>query len=484
MAFARTYTYTGAPGQVIGGGRWPGGLLSGPLELDGITVSGSMGSVAPGPVLSGTVTLDGITASGTFSPAGSPVWIPEPGGVTTLTRANGRLTNSFVSTAAPYFYQPTVAKIRNDYSTAILNPHFGQYGAILFFGAGHAASSDNTLIGLVLGATNSTFRRFINPTPINGIGSDSTTQTANTLAGGTSWATDWADTVIDQKPAAPHSYGVGDIIGPSTGGAVNGTFFRTINSAAGYGGDIAAEAAHRVDFNVVDGYVGGPGAAYTWARVSKHPTAPIHQAALSRLGGPNWTAYVASQQRVYYEARAAGATIAPRWYDIANDTWNTGSGTPRLQDGASAYGETGVMFCVPERSLVVFAYRGPGSILKIQYLDVSQENPGWTTPTISNAPGLVEFFATACWCPDNERIIVGELADGNTTLCEVAIPTTLSDPWVCENYTISTGIAWVTHSSYKSWSYHPGLKVILYPGLMSSLGSNTETIYVHRPRGT
>jgi hypothetical protein len=423
--------------------------------------------------------------AGIAAPAGLPSWVPAAGGVNVLTQANGKLTNAFVDCAAPYFYAPTVAKIRNDYSTSVCNPYFGTYGATLFFGAGHAASSDNTLIALVLGHSTCTFRRVINPTPITGSGSDSTTQTNNTLRGGYDWVdAEWADTLVDGKPAAPHSWGCGDVIGPADGGAAHGTFIRVFISGGGYGGDIAAQACHKVDFATTTGFADGGAPTYAWQRVARNPGAPTMTAAVSTLGGPNWSAFAPGSNRIYYEARAAGAAISPRWLDLATNTYVQGTGATRPQDGASAFGETGVMFAVPGRDLIVFCYRGPGNVLKVLYLDDTVSNPSWATATLSGSPALVEFFGSACWCPDNNRIVVGELAAGNTTLAEVTIPASITDAWVCETYTVGTAIPWTTKTSYKNWTYNPTVKAIVYPGLMSPTGASTEAVYVHRPRGT
>lgn len=426
----------------------------------------------------------GVVYGGRNAIQGLPTWVPAPGGVSVLTRANGRLTNSFIDAATPWFFAASSAKIRNDYSTAVCNPHFGPFGALLFFGSGHAAASDNTLIALVLGEGSCTFRRVINGSPITGSGTDGTTQSNNTLANGYAWATmDWAEATVDGKPAAPHSYGVGDVIGPLQGGAAFGTFIRVLNSAAGYGGDIAAQACHKVDFGGTDGFADGGTPAYAWQRVSRNAGAPVGPAAVGTLGGPNWSAYVASQQRIYYEARAAGSSIAPRWLDLSTNLYVQGTGAARVADAVSPYGETGVMFAVPERNLVVMAYRRTGGVLGIQYLDTTQANPGWVAATVASAPQLLDFAATACWCADNGKIIVGELAVGNTTLCEVSIPSVLSNVWACETYAIPTGIQWVTSSSYKSWTYNSRTKSIVYPGYMSQTGAASEAVYVHRPRG-
>src|SRR4051812_16995146 len=75
-----------------------------------------------------------------------PSWVPAENTVAVLTP-----TNTFRSVVAPYFEGYYSVKIANDYSGGFLNPYFGTYGACLFFGGGHAACNDNSVIALVLG---------------------------------------------------------------------------------------------------------------------------------------------------------------------------------------------------------------------------------------------------------------------------------------------------------------------------------------------
>src|SRR5438552_2296223 len=77
-----------------------------------------------------------------------PKWVPAPGEVATLTLKNGKLTNSFISNSSKYYSSFHYAKTVNDYSTSYLNPWFGDYGAIIFFGGGHAATNDNSVSAL------------------------------------------------------------------------------------------------------------------------------------------------------------------------------------------------------------------------------------------------------------------------------------------------------------------------------------------------
>ena len=79
-----------------------------------------------------------------------PSWVPAPGRIAVLTQSGGTLTNSFISTVASYYEPYYSAKIVNDYSSSIFNPYFGKYGAILFFGGGHFATNDNSVIALEL----------------------------------------------------------------------------------------------------------------------------------------------------------------------------------------------------------------------------------------------------------------------------------------------------------------------------------------------
>ena len=97
---------------------------------------------------------------------GLPSWLPAPGRVSLLTQSNGKLTNTFVSTIAPYYEPYYSVKIVNDYSTSYMNPYFGDYGSIIFYGAGHSATNDNSVMALVLGKDTATFHRMTNPSPL------------------------------------------------------------------------------------------------------------------------------------------------------------------------------------------------------------------------------------------------------------------------------------------------------------------------------
>lgn len=153
-----------------------------------------------------------------------PAWVPPAGQVAVLSRANGRLANSFISQCASYYQPFYYAKTINDYSGSFLNPYFGTHGAVIFFGGGHAATNDNTVTGLVLGMESCTFRRLVDPSPIFGTDSSTATRTANAITSSAHFIDmQRCEYLVDGQPAAPHSYSSGDVIGPDEGGAANGS---------------------------------------------------------------------------------------------------------------------------------------------------------------------------------------------------------------------------------------------------------------------
>ena len=396
-----------------------------------------------------------------------------------MTVANGRLTNSFISQCAPYYWPFYFAKIVSDYSGSFLNPYFGDHGAIIFFGGGHFSTNDNSLTVLQLGMESCTFRRLIDPSPLFGSDSSNATKNANTLTSSTSFIDmNYAEYLVDGKPASPHSYSSGDVIGPEHGGAASGTFLRVLNSAAGFVGTSGAEAAHKVDFaNTL-----GP---FHWQRVTNtygfngSPTGNV-----AKIAPPNFTAWVPSQNRVYYESRAAGSTHRLAWFDRATSTWVTGTGNRRLND-AELGSITGAMFHVPERNLLIFCDCKAG-LLRIQYMDTTVSQPNWVNVVTLSQPVPLELACTtACWCEDNQRILVGELLGDNSAIVEVEIPTLLNQAWTTTHVPFGGGktIRWGTDASYKKWTYNPKVKAIVYMPRADSAGTN-DVVYVYRPRNT
>lgn len=405
-----------------------------------------------------------------------------PGQVAVLTQASGHLANKFNSCAAPYFNSPFYfAKIVNDYSGSFLNPHFGERGAIIFFGGGHAATNDNSVVGLVLGET-CRFTRLVDPSPVVSNGTDDASISANIFLNGTDFANEsWADCKVDQRPASPHSYGSGDVLGPLEGGAAQGSFIRVLTGAAAFSGYVAAEAAHKVDFPTLTGAADGPTPSYGWKRLAAKKEDPIFNTKVLAGAAPQWSAFVPKQRRVYYASRSSAPQ---RWFDVAADTYveGTGVGLAPTADGP----DNGILFHVPERDLLVFMDRYQG-LLRIRYCDVSVSQPAWvnTSAWISHALTIGSGWSCGCWCPDNERIVVGDITGDQTAAYEIAIPTSLVDAWQVSRAPFGTGqaIGFAPNCSYKKWSYNPKVRGIVYMPYASK-DSGDDTVYIYRPRGT
>lgn len=410
-----------------------------------------------------------------------PSWVPLPGEVATLTQTNGKLTNRFASQAAPYygpFYFHYIAGSDGGYFT---NPYFGTYGSLVFFGGGHATTNDNTCLGLELGYDTCTFRRFTDPTPHYGTGTDGATQVANNTAAYAITAP-YSEYTVDGQPGAPHNYGSGDVIGPEHGGAASGTFIRVVTGAIGRGGFNDATACHQLDFNDTTG-------PYAWQRRTNN-TGPTGNS----IQPQQWSAHVPGQQRIYYECAAAGAANPVRWFNLATNTYEQGTGAMR-SPASGPY--TGVMFHCEARNLLVFADRLPtGGLLRLQYLNTTLANPGWVTASLATPVALStdpdpihpNGWAIACWCADNNRILIGGLMGDNGAIKEVAIPATVTDPWTVEHAPFGSGqtIDWVHINTFKKWTYNPKTKSILYMPYAKN-GSTLpgdETVYVYRPRNT
>lgn len=395
-----------------------------------------------------------------------PSWVPAAGSVAVLTTGNGLLTNTFGSQVASYYEPFFSVKIVNDYSGSVVNPYYGTYGSIIFEGGGHAATNDNSVIQLELGASNCTFRRIVNPTPIYGSGSDSTTRGNNSsISDASQYSTDWFE-YSDGKPADRHSYDDQVVIGPSQGGAAYGTFQRFLVTGTSHAGLPNGEVSHKIDFNAM-------GTTLNWARAGS--------LGISLSTSPVYSDYVASQNRTYVHTIHRGSI---RWFDHGTTTFVAGTGTA-LADDADGPPDGSRMFSVPSRNLLLFCDAKSGN-LRIRWMDVSVSQPSWvnTGATLSTTLAVDSAWSAACWCPDNNKIIVA--IPGDTTGCyEIDIPSVLTNTWTVTRaaYGGTGSITPAPSNTYKKWSYNSKIKAIAYMPYADS-GSTNDTVYVYRPRGT
>ena len=157
--------------------------------------------------------------------------------------------------------------------------------------------------------------------------------------------------------------------------------------------------------------------------------------------------------------------------------------------------DTGILFHIESRQLLVFMDRFRGQ-LRARICDVSVAQPLWQNSgvTLALPLNLDLEWNCACWCADNQRIIVADVAQDNAAAYEVTVPDRLSDPWpVVRTPFVAAGspatagalstIMFSKSSSYKKWSYNPSLRAIVYMPYASS-GEEDDIVYIYRPRGT
>ncbi len=427
-------------------------------------------------------------------PAGPlPTWVPAAGNVAVLTQANSFLKNTYASVISPWYSSFHSIKAINDDSTTIANPYWGQWGAVVSFGGGHASTNYNGVHLLELQSDGVQWKQLTHGTPIFGSAPDLTTQRRNDgyeLATHNASINEWGEYVVAgldprQHPAAPHSYDSLDILPPSAGGATYGSLIVPIIGAPGRRGSLdsgpgISVSCHVLDFATTAGTVG----SYTWRRDSdRRGSRPD--------GGPTYAAYVPAQRRAYVETRGATASQAPQWYDFDAKQYVTGTGSRRANNSLSAQG--GVMFAIPERDLVVHMDPSPdGTQIRVQYMRVRPQDtdPGWVPgPMLGIAPPI--GWSAACWCADSQRILIGNTIGAPNRVYELALPTNLADPWMLDSHDApGPTISWPANPVagtpvYGKWTYNPKVRAIVaafvavYPGAQPA-----EQVWVYRPRGT
>lgn len=420
-----------------------------------------------------------------------PTWLPAPGGATTLTVANGRLANNFRDAATPWFGPFYHIKTCNDFSTSVVNPHFGVNGMVVFFGGGHSGTNDNTVTGLQIGDV-CTFKNLVPGTPYEGTGTDSVTRDENGAGNQNDQLNfDTAVNTVDNKPGSPHSYGALDVIGPANGGASEGSLSLVIIPAVNRTNDGGSASSWKVDFPDTTSTL------YAWQRRGTDFVALMNPITGGNSGGaswaaPIWTQFVPAQNRTYIECNG---NHSPRWFDHGTNQYvlsNTATARPRNPDNPNS----GTMFLVPERNLLIFAERSSG-VVRLLWKDVSvgQEAGGWnaSAATLSASIPVPSTWSAACWCADNGRILVGMQTAANpaenaqfttTAVIEIEIPATLSNTWQVTEAPLSSGsIQWFnTPNIWKKWSYNPSAKGITW--LQFATEASGDLVQHYRPRGT
>lgn len=401
-----------------------------------------------------------------------PSWVPAAGAVATLTQTNGKLANTFRSQVASNYQTAFFVKTVNDYSGAVSNPYWGTYGCKVFFGGGHSATNDNSVTVAEYGASAVTFKRVSVPTNWPGTDPDDLSNIYTTP----DLDLTYMEALIDGQLGSLHSYHCGDIIPPANGGSTYGTFLQVISGAVGYNGSgnpNGALAAHKMDFDSLE--LG----TRKWSRLTNN-TGSFSYA------GPMYTVYVPPQDRVYIFHQGGGLPATVRWFSRATNTYVTGAGAASLEiDGMDGF-DSGRIFYVPSRSLIVGCWPASGT-LKVQWMDVSVSEPTLgSAVTLSSALSVSDPWSMACWCPDNNRIIIGGVNSDSGAVHEIEIPATLSNTWTVTRRAFPSGTMpkgdTTSGLTYKKFEYDEKIKAIFYMPLAASSGD--DTAWVYRPVGT
>jgi len=460
-----------------------------------------------------------------------PSYVPAPGTVTTLTVANGGLSNSYISQCAPYFTTFSFAHTNATWGGAFKNPYWGAFGCTLFSSGGHGNHNDNSITILEYGATQMTFKRVMDPTPYFGTGTDGTTKQYNsnatssdsigttTVMGGMdltpaynyatefptvrpTWIYNYGVSTLGGKTraGASHTYGGRVFVGPTDGGAANGTLFSIWQPALNQFSQNGCRAAICVDFASTT----TPSSSLEWT---------LHGAPSGAYDGQYGTSpiiaeFVPTQKRIYYVTRATN--FPPRWYDMdpasgTYKTYVTGTGTGfsfNDMDAPGSFAESGALMFIPSRNILVcaFAY---GGVCRLEWMDVSVSQPTLGgTATLSATFPVSNYWGGITWCPDNNRLIAfgtgvrGDMTQRNIVY-EIQIPSTLTSTWTVVSTTaVGTMPDLNTYQAYTSvvgdpWQYHYGkrteydkrLKCITY---YSNHDAETapDAVYIYRPRNT
>lgn len=407
-------------------------------------------------------------------PSAVPDWVPPAGELATLTVANGGLASNWRAAVSPN-YSPFYSRaIVNDYAGAVKNPHWGSYGATMWFGSGHASgTNDNSVIVAEYGQTGIEFKRIVDPTNWVAAGGQNEGGSPDISA---LVAFPWLESTIDGKPLSPHSWQIQCIVGPGDGGATYGTLWQAFGAAQGQAG-YNAVAAHKLPLTSMAANTA------TWARASATSDYPANTSA---WGAPLLAVPVPAQQRIYLMATQAPA--ATRWLDMATGLYVTGSGTGIDYQNADNIG-SGVAFFVPSRNLIVCVMRRSGT-LAVRWMDVSVSQPTMgSAVTLSMALPTAAGWSTATWCPHNNRIIVAGITGNTDAMYEIEIPATLTDTWQVTRAPLGSGQTFVPDdvvagyaNSFNKFQYDEKVRAIVYLGRVQYTGD--DAVMVYKPRNT
>lgn len=399
------------------------------------------------------------------STASVPSWAPAPGDTAAFTSGGGVLANRWAAIHDPtgIGYDPFHSRKVTDYSATFLHVDWKTHGATVIFGGGHSATNFNGVTALAYEQDAMRFECLQTGTPWTGGVLD--------IGDNNSQYNSQGEALVGPagRIASPHSYGNCDV--------VNGRLIQTHGTASGFLGLKDGNACHELDLT-------NPATAATARQWVRRATG-----FLTGLGiptAPHFQRYVPAQNRVYIATRGDGSPSVFHWFDLTTNTFVNGTG--RGFDHAAGTIESGGLIHVPSRDLLVCVYRNGSGQLVVQYAQVGVANtqPVAATATLSANIGVPDGWGAACWCSDNNRLLIFGATGNTNRVYEIAINATLNLPWTVDSHLLPSGktINPPANQSYgKQFDYNPKTKcVAFFPLLLQSSGN--DTVQVYRPRNT
>lgn len=452
---------------------------------------------APGPTLP-PAPAPAPAPSPAPSPESLPSWVPAShpteAQAVVLTVANGRLANNAASVCAPYYDSFRFPQIFLAYSGGTFNPHWGSFGAMHYFGTGHAGGNDNTVATLAIGEI-CDWRRSNDPSPIFGTGTDATTRGNNAFAdfSGLPHIDPATCTYpVDGQQAGPHSYGLTVCLPPAPG-APQGRLFSPVVAAASRNQAVTTSAVSANRLNLDSA---AASSVNKWVHLGVHPTLPFGEGLGSFFTAPGHSVFDAPRNRTVYWSRNPGPV---RWYDHAASAFVDGTGA---QLNASDFGTIAahVAVHIPERNLMLAVYRkAGGAALGIKWMDLSAAQPGWvnTGASLSASINVDVDWSSAAWCADLGQIVVGDLQGNRASLALISVPANLSGVWpvtTCGvvaaggsasfenvNWRASGARTGNNSNDYGKWHYNPALKGFVHFNHWQPAGQPDTVVFIRLP---
>lgn len=398
-----------------------------------------------------------------------PSWVPALGAAITHTTGGGVMTNNWRDVFDPTGVGYSAASCADitDYSAMIVAPSYRTHGAHLMGGGGHSASNYNGWVARVYAESTIYHEAVIRPSA----------WAADLSVGNIAAEVNALGECTAELPTIrltnQHVYGSGDVI--------DGKLTQVYSQACGYANFASFAAAHELDLNPAVS-----AATKSWSRLR------ATVGTISPGGAPTLTRYVPAQNRIFLLPRGGGAPYGLQWYDRASNTYVTGSGTGFNYSDGDAPGfdpRTGAFLHVPERDLLIAAYRLSGN-LTIQYMNVasgvSQPTLGGTA-TLSASLAVPDIWGAIGWCPRNNRLHVFGVTGNTDKVYEIEIPGTLSSTWTVTPYTLPGGATIVPYETGggcawgKTFDWIPGIDCFAHhPSGISGAGNDSGQFY--RPR--